>query len=304
MTAVMASAPLLTLSGLSSEFMSDESDRRERDWITLWAILIALWAPLVTRGQVQEMIRTGAVPRGLLDALDVRLFAWLTKEAEPSWVHLWDRGRAEALAQAGRWLGETIVVNPIVTAAWRAEWVANRTGLLVRNFSDHQLRALRWAVGRYVVTGQIKSFSALVRMIRRVIGLTEGQAKALGAYRDVLVRAGTPTDSMERLVRARAEQLRLVRAQRIARTETQAAYQMGHYLGIRQAWEEGKLGETLLERVWMTATDPCPICGPLNGKVAGLHEAFVASTGSFLAPPIHPHCRCACFYKRVAQSTP
>lgn len=74
------------------------------------------------------------------------------------------------------------------------------------------------------------------------------------------------------------------RARMIARTETVAA----HSGGILTAGRE--LGAK--KKRWLTASDPCPICIPLDGKVVPINTAFSTSVGPRQAPPAHPYCLC------------
>lgn len=74
------------------------------------------------------------------------------------------------------------------------------------------------------------------------------------------------------------------RARMIAVTEVTRAYAEGN----RAAWRASGVIE---KRRWNTNNDElvCPVCGPLNGAVAGLDEDF---PDDISGPPAHPRCRC------------
>ena len=75
--------------------------------------------------------------------------------------------------------------------------------------------------------------------------------------------------------------------ERLARTETQAAYNAQLDLGMRQA--QHTLPD--LERRWDASLDlrVCPLCGELHGTTAAIGGAF---PGGYTDAPAHPNCRC------------
>ena len=90
------------------------------------------------------------------------------------------------------------------------------------------------------------------------------------------------------------------RADMIARTESSRAQHAGQNL----AWKQSGV---VSAEVWSAAPDCCDFCQVMDGKVAGLDEAFLAVGGSVDLedgrslvnnyetvgyPPLHPHCRC------------
>jgi hypothetical protein len=81
------------------------------------------------------------------------------------------------------------------------------------------------------------------------------------------------------------------RALTIARTEASRATHQGLLLA---AEESGVV--TGLQ--WLTPSDSCALCQPLNGQIVALGEPFVVLAGRgpysrVTAPPYHPHCRCS-----------
>ena len=95
------------------------------------------------------------------------------------------------------------------------------------------------------------------------------------------------------------------RSMMIARTETSRAYTQGQIA----AWEQTGV---VTEKVWSAASDSCPFCASMNGKVVGLKEDYLHNGdvlsvsaggdrtaslrmgyGNVNGPPLHPNCRCS-----------
>lgn len=77
------------------------------------------------------------------------------------------------------------------------------------------------------------------------------------------------------------------RANTIAITEVTRAYAEGNRIAYTNSGVE--------KWRWRTNRDDltCEICGPLNGKVKQIGEAFgVFNNQPFMQPPAHPNCRC------------
>lgn len=70
---------------------------------------------------------------------------------------------------------------------------------------------------------------------------------------------------------------------------------------FRQAMELGLIG--VCEKVWVTAEDEkvCRDCWMMSGNVAAFDEQFRDKQGNAvgLIPPLHPHCRCVVYYRRL-----
>lgn len=77
------------------------------------------------------------------------------------------------------------------------------------------------------------------------------------------------------------------RAETIAITEVTRAYAEGN----TAAW---RASGVVQQRQWMTARDErvCPICAPLNGRIADIDKPFDGPVGPVKNPPGHPKCRC------------
>jgi SPP1 gp7 family putative phage head morphogenesis protein len=84
------------------------------------------------------------------------------------------------------------------------------------------------------------------------------------------------------------EQLQLtkVRADTIARTEVNAAYNEGGLQGAKSIGID-------LDKIWDANLDSrtSPVCNSLDGTRVGLEETFSYEGESFMRPPSHPNCR-------------
>ena len=107
--------------------------------------------------------------------------------------------------------------------------------------------------------------------------------EALGEW---VEKPGATMGDLVNLLAPRLEQ-NVYRADLIAVTETTRVYANGNRIAFEQAgvssWR------------WQTNRDElvCKWCGPLNGKVVKIGEAFGVWRGKAVAePPFHPGCRC------------
>jgi hypothetical protein len=78
-------------------------------------------------------------------------------------------------------------------------------------------------------------------------------------------------------------------AERVVRTETQAAYN-GQLL---EGMHEASVEIPDLKKRWNADGGACDeICLPMDGQVVGLHESFSSARGPVDFAPAHPNCRC------------
>jgi len=120
------------------------------------------------------------------------------------------------------------------------------------------------------------------------------------------VKAGESVAQIEkRVVAVNGAWRNSKRSMMIARTETSRAYTQGQIA----AWEQTGV---VTEKVWSAASDSCPFCAAMNGKVIGLKEDYLHNGdvlsvsaggdrtaslrmgyGNVNGPPLHPNCRCS-----------
>lgn len=191
-------------------------------------------------------------------------------------------------------------------------WIRNRGAALVTSCTEEQKDAISALLSKKMIEGH--TVDELSRMIRPCIGLTEGQAKANARYYDSIVanlKKEHPRMKQESIKKKAqdaaakyAERQHRQRAMTIAQTESAFAYNRGADEGIRQAQEQGFLGQMM--KRWSTSGDDavCSICQGLEGMELSMDEEFEFKgrqlfAGQNLMPPAHPRCACAIEYIEV-----
>ncbi len=192
---------------------------------------------------------------------------------------------------------------------------------LVTSVSSETERAVR----DIVVRGQREGLNARLQAqeIRRVVGLTDRDARAVDRFYTGLLDRETSTTTLARageLADRMSARLLRRRAENIARTETIRAANMGTQLAWQTAMDGGLLPCTT-EKIWIATADSrvCPICAVLHGQVVSVSETFdisqrateftrigsganlrfrpskivpMTNPSAELTPPAHPSCRC------------
>lgn len=162
----------------------------------------------------------------------------------------------------------------------------------IRGIQRETEQGIRTAIRQGLDTGSPPAVVA--RSLRSVVGLTERQAVALGAFRERLTQDERPPAQIERMVARKASRMLTTRTTAIARTETFTALQAGKDAQWERLVSEGAIKRDEWEREWVTAQDErtCPICEPLHGQRTAIGGTFVSSIGALSSPPAHPQCRC------------
>ncbi len=217
---------------------------------------------------------------------------------------------AEPFLEPGPFSFEFDGTNPEATR-WAAEESAEKvTGIDIKS-REAVTSQLRGVIAGAFADGV--TLRRLARQIRRIVGLTAGQQRAVtnlvsrlqtanggtlvmaGRVRIRVPPAGASAELVERAASRYARVLLNKRAMNIARTETIRAANEGQ----RQLWLQSR-GKGLLprevKRIWLITPDDrlCPVCRGMAGQVRGLTEPF--DTGRFglvMNPPAHPSGRCA-----------
>lgn len=122
-----------------------------------------------------------------------------------------------------------------------------------------------------------------------VSGINETTRSVLQSKVSQAIDAGWDTAALRE---ALAPQFGPTRAAMIAQTETTRAAIEGE---IEAVAELERAHQVAVEGIWQTnpelsATGPCPICQPLDGKVQGVDW--------FDPPPAHPRCVCSLNYRK------
>jgi SPP1 gp7 family putative phage head morphogenesis protein len=90
-------------------------------------------------------------------------------------------------------------------------------------------------------------------------------------------------DEIAKLISENIDDITDKRAKTIVNTEVANAMQQAELI----TYKEQGVGQ----KIWRTSSDEavCPICKPLDGKVTGVDDSFIAGV---TAAPAHPNCRC------------
>ncbi len=174
------------------------------------------------------------------------------------------------------------------------------------------------AIRDIVVRGQREGLNVRLQaqQIRRVVGLTDKDARAVDRFYEGIRQSGTNEARAKELADRMSARLLKRRAENIARTETIRAANMGTQLSWQTAMDEGLLPQSS-QKVWIATQDSrtCPICAVLDGQVIAVAEpfdvqeratSFTRDGGNFRVaekvpltkpttvqtPPAHPSCRC------------
>ena len=166
------------------------------------------------------------------------------------------------------------------------EWAQQHAAELVTNVTSETRKAIRNVITRAFTENLPPRTSAV--LLRKIVGLTERQEESLDKLRHKMQEEGLSGPVMRSKLDRITDRMVRERAAMIARTETIRASNEGQTQLWMQAVAAGKLPREV-QRVWIATEGACPICEPLEGKRATLHDTF---DGGFEAPPAHPGCRC------------
>ncbi|CAB4195126.1 Phage head morphogenesis domain containing protein [uncultured Caudovirales phage] len=140
----------------------------------------------------------------------------------------------------------------------------------------------------------------LQKALSRIVGLDTRSQVALDNLEKKLTKDGLPVGKRNKQVDAYSKTLKARRVKVIADNERASAFAEGK----RAAWRRMKSMDEISPyavRIWRTQKDEktCPVCGPLNGRRAGIDDNRGYRTGSAgkpsgftLGPPAHVNCRC------------
>jgi hypothetical protein len=190
-------------------------------------------------------------------------------------------------------------VNP-----YAKRWIKQSAGNLIQQHITRQQKAtIRDVLLDSFSKGQ--RAETIVDKVRSTIGLTTREAMAVENRRILLEDKGWDVDAVRAEADDYAEELRGVRAERIARTETIAAQAEGRNEVWRLAQESGTMPPVV--RVWVAIPSfgatgrTCEICEGLDGTEAAIGEAYETdlSDDVILHPPAHPNCRCTEILQRA-----
>ena len=205
-----------------------------------------------------------------------------------------------------------------------AEIIRAQTESLIKDISD----SVRQVIYDAIYNGQLSGANprTVAIEIQKVIGLTAFQNNAVNNYRRLLesgskealdrglrdkrfdntVRRASEVpltqEQIDRMVDRYREKYIKYRAETIARTEAGRAISQAQEEAIRQTMNDVGIGEDEVKRKWHTTMDgrQRDSHSYLNGRIVGLNEPFLSSSGARLRYPRDPsapasetiNCRC------------
>jgi hypothetical protein len=172
------------------------------------------------------------------------------------------------------------------------DYIGSRTGELVQNVTDN----LQATIQRAVLDSK-KGYGSPRQIADTLIDanlpLNDRQSVALQKYSASVRETYGDNKKSQKTIDAYASQLQDQRAMMIGRTEASFAANFGQQQVWLNAKEEGLLAPEAM-REWVTESNPCEICLPLNGVRVGLDEPWTTIDGDELfTATAHPNCRCA-----------
>jgi hypothetical protein len=277
---------------------------READ--TLYPELRTLWATIFadTGGAIDREVLETALARGnLLEAEHLVTLAWEAEGVQPARALLPQLLRQTAAAAGVAMLPETArVLNvPRATIAFNTvdpavlQAVDEYAGTEIRAISQRTLLAVRQTLRAGLLSGD--GVATQARHLREIIGLTPGQARAIGALRGRLLAEGVSARQVTVRVDVATRRAVRVRTTAIARSESLRAASLGQQALWEELARDGVLTEAYV-RTWLVTPDDrlCPGCRAipgLNSEGVGLTVPFATPYGPIFTPPAHVQCRCS-----------
>lgn len=262
----------------------------------LVSLVMRMWQKqqkAVTYKQLREAILTGAVTPGMVQQWQQDYSEFVSGTLFPQWTDAME-GATEQI----KTVHPEYDFNP--SAENVKAWAAQHSGELITNLSANQTAAINSLVQRSV-SMQDMTVDELARAIRPVVGLTKPQAIANFNYYTSLRTNGVCAKVAQQKASLYADRQHRYRAMTIARTELATAYNNGEYLGIKQAQEQGLMGQ--VKKKWLTAGDGrvCQACDSISDMSIDM-DALFPIFGGLLTPTAHPSCRCCLVYEEVEEA--
>lgn len=175
-----------------------------------------------------------------------------------------------------------------------AEFARSNTLHLIQGLDSDKEKVIDNLVARALKYGWTDD--VLAARMRRYVGLDERSVNAVEAFRTKQITDGVPLGVARRRANDYARRLRQGRMETISRTETQRALNGAQVKVWQSMIEEGALSPSAVRYLVVHKDERlCPVCGPLNGRVASLKPGggYETKIGFFAFPPFHPNCRCS-----------
>lgn len=269
-------------------------------------ILCGFWEDqqnAITYQELREAVKAGALNESLFQIWSQDYSVLVRGRLSGLWENAMKAGSMSQPVMQGRNFEFNMQMPGIMN------WISRRGAEFVTSVSSEQKQAIQALLVKKMT--ERHTVDELARLIRPCIGLTKGQAQANVKYYDNIVATlkkehpRMKTESIQRKAQDAAlkyaERQHRQRAMTIAQTESAFAYNRGADEGIRQAQEQGLMGEVI--KRWCTSGDHnvCGTCQGLEGVEVGMEKGFhfrgqQLFAGQNLLPPAHPRCACAVEY--------
>lgn len=254
---------------------------------------VAAWAKEVFGKMGQDLTMAEAQAIADLGGITLPVSARTTEALETLNAKLasrWSDTMQAAVAAAPKNIRE--LLNPEVIG----EWIGRRQQTILAGFTDGQSRAVRALINHHATIEPL-SQTAIAKLLRPVLSLTEAQTTSLLKRRAELQAEGKVGDTLELAVTREAGRMVRQRAAVIARTELATAWNGGAQVTMERAETSGAFIRPL-KKTWRTQPGkPCRNCAGLSGRSVPLRAPF---DGAVELPPLHPGCRCVVLYEESA----
>jgi hypothetical protein len=277
---------------------------------TINANLDAVAAPLAAVWNKQESfisegdIRTFGLSQDALNDINQSYSDWVEDDLSDQWLLAGAVGASNVVGIEGGTGGivnlfphmEGTVPVPTLPGESAADFIRARELDLVTRMTEAQKIASQELIQEGLSAGLNERVVA--RQIRPMVGLDAQQAKAIRNLRATLIADEINPDRIEKIIAKRIKRMRLVRSQRIARTEMTWGWNQGQLDAVRAYKEAGWFPSgTLILKKWRKVL-PVPecFCDALDGQTVGMETTFPGMTEkvpNVLTPPAHPNCACA-----------
>lgn len=244
----------------------------------------------ITYADIRDAILEGVIDEDWLKQWQQQYASFVVEKLRPKWL---DAMKDAVDAQLSEHDGfDFDLTQPEIN-----NWIETHGTKLAVGLSKVQHEAIKSVVQQAAV-GNFGP-DELARAIRPMVGLTPRQARACEKYYEALREDGMKAPDARAKAANYAANAHRYRAQNIARTELVTAFNQGADQGVRQAQQQGYVGQ--MKKKWLTAEDErvCNECGPLDEVETGMDDSF--PDGPAL-PPHHPLCRCVVIYEEVSST--
>lgn len=243
---------------------------------------------------------TKALEKGNILEIE-KAIPWTTFEAH---LEKWKPIIIKTMIEAGEVASDNFEVEEILKAKKkkkkRVEFNKRNVELIkfTQKQADELIRSVIKETQKAVNNSVINMFNnketpfTTAKKIKRELGITDRQTKALNSYEQRLRDAGVNRKERKRLIQKEYQRKLEYRANLIARTESINSASQGQLIHWLDVAKQGYIDINIAMKEWIVTPDDrlCKICAPLQGERVKIYEPF--SWGG-LSPTRHQQCRCS-----------